>query len=251
MTPSTIPVGVVVGVIYKATCVKNKKVYIGQTIRSFVDRYKKHINSIEDERSPSYYTKFSNALRKHGVENFQWEILHKDVPWDKLDDLEIQEIKNHNSYHSGYNSTKGGNIGAKNAKTAQRRYEKYLMKKDIEKAKKNAKEQKRKLTNFEKGAKKTLRDFLKKEDTKENEEKRIKLSIKRSISAKQKHKNNLPDSSEYIGVCWDKQHNKWKASIKINGKKKHLGLFSDEIEAAKAYDKVACTLGRKINLEGG
>jgi len=42
-------------------------------------------------------------------------------------------------------------------------------------------------------------------------------------------------SSKYTGVCWKKQSKKWLSSIKINGKTKHLGLFTDEIEASNAY----------------
>jgi hypothetical protein len=41
--------------------------------------------------------------------------------------------------------------------------------------------------------------------------------------------------SKYIGVCWDKKNNKWKAAIKINGFCKNLGLFNIEIEASEAY----------------
>lgn len=46
-------------------------------------------------------------------------------------------------------------------------------------------------------------------------------------------------SSIYKGVCWDKSKNKWVAHIQINKKLKHLGRFTDEIEAAKTYDTAA------------
>ena len=44
-------------------------------------------------------------------------------------------------------------------------------------------------------------------------------------------------SSKYTGVTWYKTSNKWLSNIRINGKSKHLGYFTDEIEASKAYQK--------------
>ena len=42
-------------------------------------------------------------------------------------------------------------------------------------------------------------------------------------------------SSIYKGVHWDKQRNKWRAQISINGKTKHIGWFDDENEAGLMY----------------
>jgi len=44
-------------------------------------------------------------------------------------------------------------------------------------------------------------------------------------------------SSQYAGVCRYKDKNKWRAKIVIEGKQKHLGYFSNEIEAHNAYQK--------------
>lgn len=46
-------------------------------------------------------------------------------------------------------------------------------------------------------------------------------------------------SSQYLGVCWDKQTQKWIAHITKNYKQKCLGRFKTEQEAAEAYDKAA------------
>ncbi len=45
--------------------------------------------------------------------------------------------------------------------------------------------------------------------------------------------------SKYKGVCRDEKCGKWRAGIKCQGKHIHLGMFEDEIEAAKAYDEAA------------
>lgn len=44
-------------------------------------------------------------------------------------------------------------------------------------------------------------------------------------------------SSKYKGVNWYKKYNKWRASININGKSKHLGYFTNEYDAHVAYQK--------------
>ena len=53
-------------------------------------------------------------------------------------------------------------------------------------------------------------------------------------------------TSQYSGVTWDKNTNKWKSYITINGKKKHLGSFTSEEEAAEAYQNAL-----KIYNDGG
>jgi hypothetical protein len=47
------------------------------------------------------------------------------------------------------------------------------------------------------------------------------------------------DSSKWRGVAFHRQHRKWQASIRVGGKQRHLGLFSDEAEAARAFNKAA------------
>lgn len=45
--------------------------------------------------------------------------------------------------------------------------------------------------------------------------------------------------SPFKGVIWHSQSNKWRPRITVNHRRIHLGYFTDEIEAAKAYDHAA------------
>jgi len=45
--------------------------------------------------------------------------------------------------------------------------------------------------------------------------------------------------SRYKGVSWRIHDKRWSAEIKINKTSKFLGLFPDEIDAARAYDAAA------------
>jgi hypothetical protein len=46
-------------------------------------------------------------------------------------------------------------------------------------------------------------------------------------------------SSKYKGVTWDRYGGKWKAAIMHHGKNYHIGRYSDELEAARAYNEKA------------
>ena len=46
-------------------------------------------------------------------------------------------------------------------------------------------------------------------------------------------------SSKFKGVYWSKKAQKWQAYVNYQRKRTHLGLFVNEIDAAKAYNKAA------------
>lgn len=49
-------------------------------------------------------------------------------------------------------------------------------------------------------------------------------------------------TSKFIGVSWAKNHGKWVANITKDGKSYYLGIFSNEKEAAMAYNLAATRL---------
>lgn len=48
-----------------------------------------------------------------------------------------------------------------------------------------------------------------------------------------------PTSSKYKGVSWNKRDRGWDVRLSANKKQVCLGIFADEVEAARAYDAKA------------
>ncbi len=94
--------------IYKATCIVTGEFYIGFTSEKFRRRQKRHkMNALNGKK---YH--FYNAIRKYGWDNFEWEIIYQSK--DKDHCLKIMEphfISEYDSFHNGYNMTKGGDGG--------------------------------------------------------------------------------------------------------------------------------------------
>jgi hypothetical protein len=51
------------------------------------------------------------------------------------------------------------------------------------------------------------------------------------------NRKHLKSTSKYVGVHWNTEDKKWKSGLTINGKLKHLGYFTSELEASEAYQK--------------
>lgn len=90
-------------VVYKITNNFNNKVYIGITTKTIVERMKNHKNSKDG-------TKLHNAIKKHGWENFKYEIIYEAKNKEELCLKEIENIELYDSYKNGYNSTTGGEV---------------------------------------------------------------------------------------------------------------------------------------------
>ena len=92
-------------VIYAIVNCVNGKRYVGQSRQGLPRRKAEHMHRFNlGERDHKLY----QAMRKHGLENFKFEVLcHARRP-EHLDGLEQLFIARFNSFHRGYNMTCGG-----------------------------------------------------------------------------------------------------------------------------------------------
>ena len=92
-------------VIYLVTNIVTGKMYIGQTRRGLPHRKAGHLTRLRlGERDHKLY----ESMRKHGVENFTFEVLYRCRDEAELDAMEIFFIGAANSFRRGYNMTCGG-----------------------------------------------------------------------------------------------------------------------------------------------
>ena len=97
-----------IGIVYKATCKVNQKVYIGVTSKSLNERIAGHVK-LSKRKNPKYL--FNKAIKKYGIENFLFEKIDTFLSFDERDEKEIKYIKERNSFYlsgPGYNMTFGG-----------------------------------------------------------------------------------------------------------------------------------------------
>ena len=89
--------------IYKIVNDINSKIYIGQTSLSIEQRFKTHCSDRTKrgfEKRPLY-----DAMNKYGIEHFHIELIEET---DEPNEREVYWISFYDSYHNGYNATKGG-----------------------------------------------------------------------------------------------------------------------------------------------
>jgi len=92
-------------IVYQHINLITGKCYIGWTTNTIDGRWNQHVrNSIKKQIN----TKFQNALRKYGSECWKHIVLFECDTKSVAKQKEIELIEYYNSYHNGYNSTKGG-----------------------------------------------------------------------------------------------------------------------------------------------
>lgn len=67
----------------------------------------------------------------------------------------------------------------------------------------------------------------------------------KDIKTEQMNIKAAKKTSKYVGVIWDKSISSWKALLVYNKVSLYLGLFTNEIEAAKVYNQQALFLNNE------
>jgi hypothetical protein len=73
----------------------------------------------------------------------------------------------------------------------------------------------------------------------DNRRENLRPATRRQNGRNSRPRADLTKTSQYKGVCWDKRAGKWRVQIGDHGRRRHVGHFTDEVEAARAYDAAA------------
>lgn len=98
----------------------NGHCYVGQSM-DIARRWRSHRNAMENKEVTPLYC----AMRKYGVENFEFSILEECLV-EELDEKEIFYINKYNAYANGYNQTRGGAQYQHNVKISDADYEEIV-----------------------------------------------------------------------------------------------------------------------------
>lgn len=224
------------GVIYCITCKVNGKVYIGQTV-NFNLRMKEY-KGLKCKTQPLIY----NALKKHRVENFLYEIIDTGVSKEDLNELECYHMSLSDSRNKeyGYNTREGGSFGKHSEETKRKMSEsakgntRNIGYKHTEEAKKNMAKSQIGHKGWNKGVART-EEFKKNISEKMKGRKASEEAKKNMVIAQRKRTDKRKPSSE--------ETKKKRVESRKNGK--GWGLHTKETR-----DKIADSLkGRKHSEE--
>ena len=206
--------------VYQIKNLINSKVYIGITTRDPEERWNDHLYSYPNTDFVLY-----KAMRKYGLDNFQFSILQQTNDLEVLKNLEIKYIQEYNSYcfqedSNGYNMTLGGDgtVGYKPSEETRIKISNALMgAKNPNYGKPKSADVKRKISEAHKG--KTLSEETKKKLSEANmgssgywKGKTLSEETKKKLS-----EANMGSSGYWKGKTLSKDHRE-KIRLAIMGK---------------------------------
>ncbi len=106
------------GIIYLAQNKINGRRYVGQSISTLEKRKKSH------ELSARYGspTRFAKAIRRYGIDGFDWKVVFEDVADADLNEFEEDAIRIYQSQHpNGYNLLSGGGQNGRHSEESKQR----------------------------------------------------------------------------------------------------------------------------------
>lgn len=208
--------------IYRILNSANNYSYIGAS-EDIYKRWYDHINLLNKNNHRN--KNLQKDWNDYGEECFKFEILEVCMEQD-LDKLETDYIKKEKTNGTSYNVLLGG------------RRSSWL-------GVNLSDDTKSKLSEANKGSKNPMfgktgskNSFFGKHHDEKTKNKMSENHADFSGKNNPRFSKKLPNtSSKYMGVTFVKRFSKWVVRITVDGKRIYLGKFSDEIDAAKAYDK--------------
>ena len=201
-------------IIYQATNTKNQKMYIGQTCQGLKKRMQYHKYEINIKTDA-----FHNAIRKYGMDGFEWIILKDNLTLDEANYFEEKLIRDFNTCiqdngSHGYNILRGGD----NREMAEETKQKMSV---AQTGRKHTAESKRKMSLAKKGKKVSdetrNRMSVAKKGRKFNEEHKKKISI----SAKKKWEDPEYKKHQSLVQTGIKRNDETKKNMSIAHKKRY------------------------------
>lgn len=271
-------------VIYKITNIKTNKIYIGKTGGTLLERWWGHRSSFKDETITS---KLYRSMRKHGIENFKIEEIEKAYDINDLKSKEFKWIAFYDSTNDaiGYNIQKGDEndnpiihedtkikivIGNKENKR-NRKYKRnssemktiyvgvyYIKSKKLWayciafKGKRICK--KRYETDYDAAIGRDIKllELFDKEKAIEmmNFPENYEKYISKEIVEKERERKIKQKSSNYLGVFFEENVNRWSSAVVYKGKRYKKGTFIEEKDAAEMADyiRVSNKIEGKLNF---
>lgn len=208
--------------VYRAINKVNGKQYIGYTTKTLKERISVHVYKSRCKSNKHYFYLFKQALRKYGLDNFQWEVLEECSTKKECCEREMFYISKYDTISpNGYNLTKGGNGGLQSEETklkisesVKKYWEKHKDKNSlINASKENRKEWAKRSWKIKKEKGYVRSSFLHKEDSK------IKMSLTKNSLNRYKWVNM--NTSEIVILSLTEISKKTGLSIGVFSHLKH------------------------------